>query len=198
MKRNVILMFLVSLMIAGLSGCIISQTPNPIVTLNVNDPPQTFSVTGVFNGPYTWTATPPVIISPSGPNCDYTPVCADVGTFVLRVDTDGIGICAGIHFSRTWTITVVDQPVAEAGPDNNIDLGQIAVLDGSASTDPCNGPLTYEWTISSKPQFSTAIIVDPTAVKPTFTPDKHGTYVIQLIVYCGGTPSVADTVTLTV
>ena len=91
-------------------------------------------------------------------------------------------------------------PIADAGPDQTIAFGQMAQLDGSASTDPfgcCTSPLTYEWTIVSEPAGSNVILSNSTIVNPTFTPDINGVYVIQLIVYCGTTPSVPDIVTIT-
>ena len=201
MKRNVILMFLVSLMIAGLSGCIISHTPNtPTVTLNVPTS-QTFSVMGFMNGPYTWSwdkgsgfVTIPG--ASSGPSYTYTADCADVGTFVIKVQTHCL--ITNQLWVAQWIVTVVDIPVAEAGPGQSIVCGQLATLDGSASYDLCGCPLTYEWTIVSAPAGSYAVLSNPAIVNPTFTPDICGTYEIALIVYCGGTPSVPDTMTLVV
>ena len=48
MKRNVIFMFLISVMVAGISGCILSKSPTvDTVTLKV-DQSQIFSVKGFF------------------------------------------------------------------------------------------------------------------------------------------------------
>jgi hypothetical protein len=44
------------------------------------------------------------------------------------------------------------------------------------------GPLSYAWKLTSRPLQSSAILSDPGAASPTFTPDKSGTYGVQLVV----------------
>jgi hypothetical protein len=87
-------------------------------------------------------------------------------------------------------------PIANAGIDQTVDLGATAQLDGSASSDPDNGPaaLTYLWSLITRPSGSVATLSSTTAVKPTFKADKAGEYVAQLIVNDGAASSVADTV----
>ena len=53
------------------------------------------------------------------------------------------------------------------------------------------------WSLTSRPAGSSAAIGDPTAVMPTFTLDRAGLYVAQLIVNDGTVSSAADTVTVT-
>ncbi len=70
-------------------------------------------------------------------------------------------------------------PVADAGPDQNVDVGAQVTLDGSASTDPDNGPnlLTFSWTFVSVAPGSTLTdgdIVDADTAAPMFTPDVEG------------------------
>ncbi len=55
-------------------------------------------------------------------------------------------------------------PVANAGPDLAIIRGSLATLNGSASTDPNGDPLTYSWTLLTKPTGSTAVLANPTSV----------------------------------
>jgi hypothetical protein len=87
-------------------------------------------------------------------------------------------------------------PIANAGVDQTVDLGATAQLDGSASSDPDNGPaaLTYLWSLITRPSGSLATLSGNTTVKPTFKADKAGEYVAQLIVNDGAESSVADTV----
>ena len=83
-------------------------------------------------------------------------------------------------------------PVANAGPDiGNIRPGQTITLDGSTSFDPEGDPLTYSWSLST-PAGSTAVLANPTSVRPTFTVDRDGDYVVQLIVNDGLLNSAAD------
>lgn len=88
----------------------------------------------------------------------------------------------------TSTIQVVrgnSAPLADAGTAQTIQLGQIVALDGSKSNDPDNDQLSYKWAVSSKPNGSNALISNTTNIKPTFTPDVAGNYVINLIVSDG-------------
>jgi PKD repeat protein len=87
-------------------------------------------------------------------------------------------------------------PVADAGPDQNVGVGDTVVLDGSGSTDADGDPLTYSWSLSV-PGGSGATLSDPTVVGPTFVADVAGDYVAQLIVNDGTDDSAADTVMIT-
>lgn len=90
-------------------------------------------------------------------------------------------------------------PVANAGANQSTTDGVPVQLDGSASTEPDNDPMTYVWTVSAKPTGSTAAITSPYDQKPTFKPDVIGTYKIQLEVRDGrglnGTSEMTVTVT---
>ena len=87
-------------------------------------------------------------------------------------------------------------PIAEAGPNQTVSLGETVSLDGSTSTDADGDPLTYLWAFTSLPSGSTATLSDPTAVNPTFVADLAGTYVLQLVVNDGTIDSAPDTVTI--
>jgi hypothetical protein len=83
-------------------------------------------------------------------------------------------------------------PVANAGPDiGNIRPGQTIRLDGSTSFDPEGDSLTYSWSLST-PVGSAAVLANPTSVRPTFTVDRDGDYVAQLIVNDGLLNSAPD------
>ena len=83
-------------------------------------------------------------------------------------------------------------PVANAGPDlGNIRPGQTITLDGSTSFDPEGDPLTYSWSLSA-PTGSAAVLANPASVRPTFTVDRDGDYVVQLIVNDGRLNSAPD------
>lgn len=89
------------------------------------------------------------------------------------------------------------RPIANAGPDQTVKVGQTVNLNGSASTDADGDPLTYMWTITS-PSDSVAVITNNTSAMPSIDIVEHGTYVIQLVVNDGKIDSFPDTVSLTV
>jgi hypothetical protein len=96
------------------------------------------------------------------------------------------------------TITTLNSPpVANAGPNQLVDVGALVQLNGAGSTDVNGNPLTYSWTLITLPAGSGAALSNPTAVNPTFTADLPGTYVAQLVVNDGlaNSAPVTDTIT---
>lgn len=95
---------------------------------------------------------------------------------------------------------VVNQaPVANAGASQSVLLnGAVVQLDGSGSTDANGDPLTYQWSLLSRPSRSAATLSGATAVKPTFTPDVNGAYVFSLVVSDAKLTSAASLVTVSV
>jgi len=87
-------------------------------------------------------------------------------------------------------------PVADAGPDQTVLVGDTANLDGSGSTDVDGDSLTFSWSLTTPPG-SASTLDDPTIVNPTFGVDIPGMYVAQLIVNDGTVDSDPDTVSIT-
>jgi hypothetical protein len=117
------------------------------------------------------------------------------GVYVLRLTASDGSLFA---FDEV-TVTVLGinrPPVANAGPDQTIPLGALAALTGSGSSDPDGDPLTYSWTLVSRPSGSDAALDDPASVMPSFVVDVPGTYVIELIVHDGAASSAPDSVTV--
>ncbi|MRR56175.1 MAG: hypothetical protein EG822_17025 [Deltaproteobacteria bacterium] len=88
-------------------------------------------------------------------------------------------------------------PVADAGPDQNITTGSLVTLDGSASSDIDGDRLVYSWSFVNRPEGSTAVLSDSSAVRPTFTVDQDGSYILELVVNDGRSESTPDRVTVT-
>ncbi len=112
---------------------------------------------------------------------------ADVaGTYVATLIVND-----GQADSAPATVLVVSaaanvRPVADAGPGQNVLVGGLAVLDGSASRDDNPGDtLTYRWALTNRPAGSGATLNSPNTARPSFTADVAGFYVATLIVSDG-------------
>ncbi len=93
--------------------------------------------------------------------------------------------------------TANSAPVANAGADRNVVTGSLVTLDAGASSDADGDSLTYSWSLINAPDGSGAELSDPADAQPTFTPDLHGDYLIQLIVHDGAAESNPDSVLIT-
>lgn len=90
-------------------------------------------------------------------------------------------------------ITVVRPPVADAGPDQNVQVGTEVTLDGRASNDPDGDALTFHWTAPA------GIALNSNSVaQPQFTPTEEGVYRFILVVNDGQVDSPPDEVVITV
>jgi uncharacterized protein (TIGR03790 family) len=89
-------------------------------------------------------------------------------------------------------------PVANAGVAQNVGIGSLVTLDGSASSDANGDALSYAWSLSSKPAGSGAALLSGTTPRPTFVADVAGTYTASLTVSDGKLNSAAATVSVLV
>lgn len=88
-------------------------------------------------------------------------------------------------------------PVAHAGSDSTINLGQTVQLDGNQSTDADNNLIDFTWIVIEQPGGSDAGLVGGNLINPTLTPDTEGSYTVQLTVNDGMFTD-TDTVAITV
>ncbi|MGZ8217727.1 PKD domain-containing protein [Methylomagnum sp.] len=85
-------------------------------------------------------------------------------------------------------------PVANAGPDRAVVVGNVVSLDGGGSADPDNGPLAFVWSQTAGP----ASVTLANIAQPSFTPTVPGSYVFSLAINDSDLTSAADTVTVVV
>ena len=116
------------------------------------------------------------------------------GNYVVELTvTDALGLSG----SAAVTIsTSASAPVANAGASQTVALSTTVTLNGSGSTDADGATLTFAWSFVSVPSGSAAVLSNPTSVNPSFTVDKLGNYVVQLIVSAEGLSSAPAQVTI--
>jgi len=88
------------------------------------------------------------------------------------------------------------KPVADAGDNQSVVQGDTAYLDGRESCDANLDPLTYSWSIVSKPTDSVAEIEDPTSEQTQLVTDTPGEYVVSLVVSDGFVASDPNNITI--
>ena len=109
-------------------------------------------------------------------------------TVTLTVFDGRGGVASDI---TTATITEVDDPpVADAGPDQTVPLGQEVTLDGSASFDPDGSITAYDWDLGDGTTKSGAVITHTYAAADTHT--------ATLTVTSDGGATATDSATITV
>jgi uncharacterized repeat protein (TIGR01451 family) len=107
----------------------------------------------------------------------------------------------GALYSNSATVTITvnhvnHPPVAKAGTDQQVYVGDTVQLNGSGSSDVDRDSLTYQWSFISRPAGSVAVLLNSNTISPSFVVDKHGTYVVQLIVNDGMINSGPSNVTI--
>jgi len=106
-----------------------------------------------------------------------------------------VASCGGGEEEAQAILDVNAVPIADAGADQKVLVGNRVTLDGSSSTDVNGDVLTYSWSLTP-PAGSAATLSNPSSVKPTFDIDLPGIYVAQLIVNDGTVDSAVDTVSI--
>lgn len=131
-----------------------------------------------------------------------TAITIDQTTTLRAIAVDAAGNESEI-LTEVYTIetSANTPPVADAGSDVTVSLGDSAEPDGSSSYDPDNGPesLSFTWTVLSVPPGSGITDNDLNGADTalcTFTPDTAGEYVLSLTV-SDGQDQATDEVTVT-
>lgn len=117
-------------------------------------------------------------------------------TLVFRLRVYDDEMLSGMDTVSITVGSANEAPEANAGADQSVLTGTTVTLNGTGSSDPEGGALTYAWAQLS----GTAVqLSDPSASSPSFTaPGEVGTLVFQLTVTDSGQVSDTDTVTITV
>ena len=117
---------------------------------------------------------------------------AFIGVLVLCASLSG---CGGGTTTATATTNVA--PTANPGASQNVLVGAVVSMDGSASKDPDGGTLTFKWTLIGKPVGSAATLTNSSYPNPKFTADLAGNYVLSLVVNDGKKDSAVASVSVT-
>jgi RHS repeat-associated protein len=182
----------------------VSAGPNQTIVLPVNSVTLNGSASSVQppNSPVTvqWTQVsgPGTVTFANATQAVTHASFPSAGTYVVQLT--GTVTATGLSSSAQATITVSlpPPPVANAGPSQSAIVNSTVQLDGTASLDPSNLPLSYFWSLTSVPSGSTAVLSGATSAKPTFVPDLLGVYQVQLVVNNGFENSVPATTQVTV
>ena len=143
---------------------------------------------GIVN--YTWTFVDGTEKELYGVDPNYT--FEDPGEYTVTLD---VADAADNHDTDTVAVTVLEvnvPPVADAGPDQSVTVGEAVTFDGSDSSDNV-GIENYTWTFMYAGEERE--LYD---VAPTFTFGIAGTYVVTLTVEDAEGGTDMDTVTITV
>ncbi|MGA1822433.1 MAG: PKD domain-containing protein [Thermoplasmatota archaeon] len=92
------------------------------------------------------------------------------------------GACGWEDGADAWLITTIIEgentpPIANAGSDETVYLGEIVILDGSMSRDPDGEITDWEWKCTSH---ASVVLQDDDGPTPSFSPDIEGEYLFTL------------------
>lgn len=152
--------------------------------LNIDGNTITGLVTGIPVGPAQFTL--------NGYNASDTLTYTGFATATI---TAGPSVPVNILVRRVGNGTSIGNraPVADAGLDISVALGEAIVVDAAGSSDPDGDRLAYEWITASD-----AVIVNPASRRTGVLVNQPGVYAIQLTVTDVGLVTDTDVVTIVV
>ena len=108
---------------------------------------------------------------------------------IMRANLDGSNIeTISSGLDAPWGLALLNNlslpPIADAGSNQSIHVGQNVELNGSGSSDDntASEDLLYAWNFTLRPSGSVAVIVDGNTATPNFLADLPGDYAVGLIV----------------
>jgi hypothetical protein len=125
----------------------------------------------------------------------FKPFLAFMGVLALCISLSGCGGETATTTAATATTNVA--PTANPGLSQNVLVGSVVNMDGSASKDSDGGTLTFKWALIGKPNGSAATLTNPGYPNPKFTADLAGNYVLSLVVNDGKIDSALTSVSVT-
>ncbi|MEK6808945.1 MAG: PKD domain-containing protein, partial [Nanoarchaeota archaeon] len=147
----------------------------------------------IFMNGLGFTITPKIFYNKGFGIAENTECPADLCSNVIyNLSTGTLGFNVA-HFSTFFVQQGNSQPIANAGQDQSINVNNLVTLDGSASIDPDNDALRFNWTQISG---NNVTLSNFSAQRPTFTPSKVGVYTFRLIVNDDTLDSLPDDVTI--
>ena len=149
---------------------------------------------------FSWT----VSTVPQGLNGDFAATNQPLTTYITRQAGTFffvLGVSDGVHklvFDTVAVKVLGKPPVAVAGEDKNVKLGETVQLNASQSTDPEGQIVAYVWQLMGKPIGSTVKLGATDLPVFYFQPDKTGIYGIRLKVVDADGWETMDYVTITI
>jgi len=107
-------------------------------------------------------------------------------------------VLTGFVFFCATPVRANELPLADAGADQSVWVGDEVQLVGSATDPDGDAIVAASWIIEGAPTGSTAQLSDPTILNPTFVPDQPGDYLLSLVVSDSTAESIPSTVAITV
>jgi hypothetical protein len=126
-----------------------------------------------------------------------------IGTYVFSLMASDGKLTSPLAVTAVTAEVANSVPVANAGPTQSLYLSLLntslpVTLNGTGSTDANGDTLTYNWTLTTQPAGSSAVLSSTTAAKPTFSASVAGIYVATLVVNDGKVDSAISTVAVQV
>lgn len=107
--------------------------------------------------------------------------------------------CGGGSDTEVVTETANNQPIANAGIDQTVNLASTVMLSAALSSDvDSSDALSYSWSLNTLPNDSVALLSSDTDMATTFIADVIGSYTIALTVNDGLIDSLEDTIVIVV
>lgn len=136
---------------------------------------------------------------PDSENVKITFLPMAVGSYTLSLTVND-GTVSSTPDQVIVEITEPDNlvPIAVAGNEQTLELGDTVTLDGTGSSDDDGDDLSYQWSINERPNGSNAELTDSVSAIISFLPDVVGSYTLSLIVNDGTSESEPDYVTVNI